>query len=248
MSAQRTPWILGDRSNPEASCRLFCLPHSGSGASQFALWRKHLPPTLDICPIQLPGRENRFREVPLIQIHQIVKILSEELESYFDRPYILYGYSWGAIIVFELARQLRRLGVPPAISLYALARIAPHLPKTDPPLRHLPDDLFLMKLEHRYGGMSPIILQDPELMELLLPTLRADVAAHETYHYSEEEPLDSVIRVLGGTSDVTTTEQGLRGWQRHTKNSFQLTMLEGDHFFIRTNQKSVFDAIISDIP
>ncbi|MBV8273852.1 MAG: thioesterase [Verrucomicrobia bacterium] len=248
MSVKSTPWILGGHVNPEAPCRLFCLSHSGSGASQFFSWRKSLPPMLDLCPIQLPGRENRLREAPLTEINRIAEILSEELEPYFDRPYILYGYSWSAIIVFELARRLRIRGIPPAISLYALARRAPHLPETKPPLRHLPDDLFLLELKRRYDGMSPIVLRERELMQLLLPTLRADVTAYETYDYSEEEPLDCAIRVFGGTSDVTTTEDELRGWQRHTNGSFEITMLRGDHFFIRDNRASVLDSIAKDIP
>jgi hypothetical protein len=85
-------------------------------------------------------------------------------------------------------------------------------------------------------------------MNLLLPALRADVTAHETYNYSEEDALDCAIRVFGGTSDLTTTEDELRAWQRHTNKSFELTMFQGDHFFIRSNRASVLDAIIKDIP
>src|ERR1700675_3404475 len=105
--AEATPWIYGPRITQNARRRLFCFSHSGSGAAQFGPWKSFLPPFLDICPIQLPGRENRFRETPLTQIHRIAEILAVELEPYLDRPFILYGYSLGALIGFELARQLR---------------------------------------------------------------------------------------------------------------------------------------------
>ena len=121
------------------------------------------------------------------------------------------------------------------------------MPQTKSSLRRLPADLFILELRRRYEGMSPVILQDRELMNLLLPTLRADVTAHETYNYSEEEALDCAIRVFGGTSDLTTTEDELRTWQRHTNKSFELTMFQGDHFFIRSNRASVLDAIVKDI-
>jgi hypothetical protein len=52
-----------------------------------------LPPILDICPIQLPGRENRFREAPFTQIRPIAENLARELEACLDRPYILYSSS-----------------------------------------------------------------------------------------------------------------------------------------------------------
>jgi medium-chain acyl-[acyl-carrier-protein] hydrolase len=248
MTVKTTPWIIGGRISSTARCRFFCLPHSGSGASQFFSWQKSLPPVLDICPVQLPGRENRLREAPLTQIHQIAEILAGELKPYLDRPYILYGYSVGALIAFELARELRRQNIDPAISLFALARPAPHLVQTRHPLHQLPDKMFLAELTRRFNGMSPLILQDRELMELLLPTLRADVTALETYIYQPEAPLDCSIRAFGGSLDSTTTEDELQAWRLHTKSSFNLEILPGDHFFIRSNQQSIFQAISKEIP
>jgi medium-chain acyl-[acyl-carrier-protein] hydrolase len=248
MTVKATQWVFGGRISPNARCRLFCLPHSGSGASQFVSWQKSLPTVLDICPIQLPGRENRLREAPLTQIHQIAEILGAELMPYLDRPYILYGYSTGALIAFELARELRRLKFGPAVSLYALARPAPHLPQTNGPLHQLPDETFLTELTRRFNGMSPVILQDRELMELLLPTLRADVTALETYVYQPEAPFDCPIHAFGGSLDSTTTEDGLGAWQLHTTGSFDLRMFHGDHFFIRSNQQAIFRAISKEIP
>jgi len=160
-----------------------------------------------------------------------------------DRPYILYGYSLGALIAFELGRQLRRQKAAPPLSLYALARPAPNLAQTRHPLHLLPDDIFLVELTHRYQGMSPAILQEQELMKLLLPALRADVTALETYVYREERPLDCPIRAFGGRLDATTTEDELRAWQLHTNRSFELKMFDGDHFFIRNNQKSIFASL-----
>src|ERR1700741_1248847 len=132
-----TPWIFGDRTSSSALCRLFCLPHSGSGAFQFASWKNFLPEFLDICPIQLPCRENRLREPPFTRIQTIVENLASELSGYLDRPYILYGYSLGALIAFELARELRRRKIPAPLAFYALARRAPHLPQHDAPVHLL---------------------------------------------------------------------------------------------------------------
>ncbi len=171
------------------------------------------------------------------------KIWLMALEPYLDRPYILYGYSLGALIAFELARQLRRQKIPPPVALYTLARPAPHLPQTKDPLHQLPDDSFVQELIRRFNGMSPVILQDQELMKLLLPTLRADVTALETYVYQDEEPLDCPIRAFGGRFDSTTTEDDLRAWQLHTNSSFELEMFHGDHFFIRNHQQSIFRSI-----
>jgi medium-chain acyl-[acyl-carrier-protein] hydrolase len=247
MAIKTTPWIVGSRINSSSLCRLFCLPHSGSGAFQFASWKNFLPEFLDICPIQLPGRENRLSEPLLTGIQTIVENLASELSLYLDRPYILYGYSLGALIAFELARELRRRKIRAPLSFYALARRAPHLPQHDAPVHHLPDDLLLAEVTRRYGEMPAVIRQDVELMKLLIPVLRADLTALETYVYKEEDPLDCPIYAFGGNSDSTTTAQDLQAWRLHTKRTFELKVFRGDHFFIRNNQHSVFSEILAKL-
>ena len=248
MGIKTTPWIVGDRITPSARCRLFCLPHSGSGAFQFASWKNSLPEALDICPIQLPGRENRLRESSFTRIQTTAENLASELNPYLDRPYILYGYSLGALIAFELGRELRRQKIQLPLALYALARRAPHLPQNDAPVHHLPDDLFVAEVARRYGGMPAIILQDAEFMKLLIPALRADFTALETYLYQEEDPLDCPIYAFGGNFDSTANENDMKAWRTHTSSGFELKMFAGDHFFIRTNQESIFRSIIGQIP
>jgi medium-chain acyl-[acyl-carrier-protein] hydrolase len=248
MIVETTPWIVGGRTSSSALCRLFCLPHSGRGAFQFASWKNFLPQVLDICPIQLPGRENRLRESPYTRIQTIVENLASALNLYLDRPYILYGYSLGALIAFELARELRRRKIRPPLSLYTLARRAPHLPQNDPPVHHLPDDLFLAEVVRRYNGMPAAILQDVELMKLLMPALRADITVLETYIYEEEEPLDCPIYAFGGKFDSTVKEKDLEAWRLHTSSGLELKIFDGDHFFIRNNQQSIFRSILAQIP
>jgi medium-chain acyl-[acyl-carrier-protein] hydrolase len=207
-----------------------------------------LPEFLDICPIQLPGRENRLREPPFTRVQTIVENLAPELSLYMDRPYILYGYSLGALIAFELARELRRRKIRAPLSLYALARRAPHLPQHDAPMHHLPDDLFLAEVVCRYGGLPAIIQQDVELMKLVIPVLRADITALETYVYEKQDPLDCPIYASGGNFDSTAKEKDLEAWRSHTSGGFELKMFDGDHFFIRNNRESIFRSILAQVP
>ena len=245
MITKTTPWIVGGRTSSTALCRLFCLPHSGSGAFQFASWKNSLPQALDICPIQLPGRENRLREPPLTRIQTIVENLASELSGYLDRPYILYGYSLGALIAFELARELRRQKIQAPLALYVLARRAPHLPQRDAPMHHLRDDLFLAEVARRYGELPAIIWQDVELMKLVVPILRADMTALETYVYEEQDPLDCPICAFGGKFDSTAEERDLEAWRLQTTRAFELKIVDGDHFFIRNNPRSIFSSILA---
>jgi medium-chain acyl-[acyl-carrier-protein] hydrolase len=144
--------------------------------------------------------------------------------------------AWGRLSLLSLPARRRRKIRPP-LSLYALARRAPHLPQHDASIHQLPDDLFLAEVARRYGEMPAIIQRDVELMKLLIPVLRADITALATYVYKEEDPLDCPIYAFGGNSDSTTTSQDLEAWRLHTKRTFELKIFHGDHFFIRNKHR-----------
>lgn len=222
--------------------RLFCLPHAGGGASLFRRWPQHLPAGVEVCPIQLPGRESRLSEPPFTRLALLVQVLARILRPWLDRPFAIFGYSFGSLVAFELARQLRwQDGRTPA-HLFLAAYPAPHLPRPHPPLHHLPDPAFLDGVR-RLGGLPAAILQDPELMGLFLPALRADFEVHETYTYRAEPPFDCPITVFGGLQDHHIDQGQLAAWRVHTRGTFQLSMLPGRHFFIEEQ----WPAIVRDV-
>src|SRR4051812_38568638 len=100
------PWLPFTRPNPAARLRLFCFPFAGGGASAFRLWSQGLPLTVDVCPVQPPGRETRFREPAYTRLPPLVTALADALRPHFDRPFAFFGHSMGAIVAFELAREL----------------------------------------------------------------------------------------------------------------------------------------------
>src|SRR5581483_6298697 len=105
-----TPWLARQRLNPEASLRLFCFPYAGGGASIFYTWLSTLPPGVDVCPVQIPGREHRLREVPFTRLSELVRAIRQALVPYLDRPFVFYGHSMGGLLGFELTRLLRQQG------------------------------------------------------------------------------------------------------------------------------------------
>ena len=174
------PWLACRKQNQRARVRLFCFPYGGSGASLFRGWS--LPGSVDLCPVQIPGRETRFRERPFTRLEPLVEQLVQALRSYLDLPFALFGHSIGALIAFELARRLqRRLRLTP-LRLFASAYGAPHLPRDGQPLHALPAAEFCNELE-RLNGTAAGVIANKELIDLLLPTLRADFAVCETYRY-----------------------------------------------------------------
>jgi medium-chain acyl-[acyl-carrier-protein] hydrolase len=239
-------WIVRPRPSPRARLRLFCLPHAGGGASAFRAWADALPPEVDVCPVQLPGRENRVAEPAFDRAPPLVEALADALEPLLALPFALFGHSNGALVGFELARTLRMRGRPGPAHLFASGRRAPHLPSGRPPTHHLPDAEFLADLQE-LGGIPPQILEHRELLEVLLPTLRADVAIHETYEFGEQPPLACPITAYGGLADPKVSREQLQAWDRHTAASFVMRLFPGGHFYLQEERAAVLRTLSGDL-
>ncbi len=239
-------WVTCLEPNPQASVRLFCFPYAGAGASIFRSWLKELPPDIEICPIQLPGRENRLEETPFTRIKPLIQMLVPLLRPYLDMPYALFGHSLGALISFELARELRRQKLPDPLHLFVSGSRAPQLPDLDLPIHRLPDTEFIERLR-QLNGTPEEILQNSEWMQVLLPALRSDFAMLETYFYATAEPLAYSITAFGGSCDSKVSQEALAAWRDQTKGDFTLKMFPGDHFFLQSDRKSLLEAIAAQI-
>jgi medium-chain acyl-[acyl-carrier-protein] hydrolase len=190
-----------------------------------------LQTTLDICPVQLPGRPARLKEPALTRLQPLVQTVAEALLPYLETPFAFFGHSMGALISFELARHLRReYSLQPA-HLFVSGHRAPQIPNTDPPTYNLPEAEFLEELR-KANGTPQGVLEDRELMEVFLPILRADFEVCQTYTYEIEPPLGCPIFAFGGLQDKEETRDRLEAWREQTVSSFSIQMFPGDHFFL----------------
>lgn len=239
-------WITRPRPRPGAPLRLFCLPHAGGGASAFRAWADVLPAEVEVCPVQLPGREARMAEPAIDRMEPLVEALSDALRPFDEEPFALFGHSNGALVAFELARRLRREGRYGPVHLFASGRRAPDVPSPRPPVAHLPDDEFLADLREM-GGTPAEVLAHPELMRILLPLLRADVRVNETYVFTEEEPLACPVTAYGGLLDPKASREDVEAWRRHTAGAFTVRFFPGDHFFVFTQRDLVLRTLATDL-
>jgi medium-chain acyl-[acyl-carrier-protein] hydrolase len=225
---------------------MFCFPYAGGGASIYRGWGASLPADLEVCPVQLPGRESRLRDQPFVRCAEMVPVIAGALRPYFDLPFVFFGHSMGAMIAFELARELRRRGQALPLHLFVSGRRPPHLPAREEPIYDLPEPEFLAKLRE-LNGTPEEVLQHEELMRLLLPLLRADFSVNETYVYSEEAPFDFGISSFGGLGDDEVTRDDVEAWRVETRGRFRMRMLPGDHFFIHGSKDLVLEAVARDL-
>jgi medium-chain acyl-[acyl-carrier-protein] hydrolase len=225
-----------------AGLRLFGFPYAGGGASVFRRWPDRLPTSVEVCAVQLPGRETRFHEPAFNRLTPLVETLARELRPSFDRPFAFFGHSLGGLVAFELARYLRQLGGPQPVCLFASGRRAPQIPNLDPPVHDLPEPAFCEELR-RFSGTPPAVLGHDELMALVIPRLRADFGISETYAYTPAPPFAFPIFALGGLEDPRVERPQLEAWREQTTAAFQLWMLPGNHFFLHSAEDQVLEIV-----
>lgn len=244
----RNPWIAHARPSDEAPARLFCFPYAGGNAGIYRGWGDRLPASLEVLPVELPGRASRFREPALSSVEDIVDASVEALEPFFDRPFAFFGHSMGAAISFELARRLRADGLRMPSYLFVSARRAPQVPAREDRVFDLPDEQLLAKLRE-LNGTPEEALQHPELMQMMLPLIRADFQVSDTHVFEDGEPLACPISGFGGLGDEEIPREDMERWGELTRGGFTLRMFPGDHFFLNhePDRSDMLRAIAQDL-
>jgi medium-chain acyl-[acyl-carrier-protein] hydrolase len=213
-----------------------CFHHAGGSPSSFRPWLGHLPAHVELLAARLPGREARLRETPLTRVAEIVEPLAEALAPLIaDTRFVLFGHSLGALLAFELAHELRRRGLPRPSALLVSGRNAPGFGRSLS-LHQLGNRELIDEVQRIYGGIPQAILDEPELLALTLPVLRADLTVNETHELVEREPLDCLVRGYSGIDDPRVGKVGLEAWGEHTSGEFEWEQCEGDHFYLASPQ------------
>ncbi|MGW7264948.1 thioesterase II family protein [Streptomyces sp. NPDC054842] len=251
MTAAATVSCLGRAPRQDARLRLFCFHHAGGGASFFSSWAARMPAGVDVLPVQLPGREARYREPRFRDAGEVVEALGHELAPLLDAgPWAAYGHSMGAMVAFALAAARLRAGGRPPEALFLGAYTAPHVSSTLPPPDRY-DDRELARRLVEFGGLSPQFLDRDDWLRALLPVLRDDLRICATAHRAglpdpddERARLPVRVEAFAGADDPLVTPDGVGAWARYT-DSFRMTTVPGGHFFPREAPDPFFARLTS---
>ena len=233
----RSPWLLCRRRRPGAPLRLYCFPHSGGSAGEYLRWSDGLD-EVELWGIQPPGRGSRLDDPPLTSMTELVHAVVEEIDV--TGPFAFVGHSLGALVAYETALALRRRGLPGPVALIPSAYAAPHLHRPGRPEHHLDGSALLDAIEREYGLLPPELHEDPELSELVLAGLRADLTVVAGYRAAPADPLTCPIIAIGGLDDQETSP-GIAAWADYTTDRFDLRMYPGGHFYFREQLDDVLD-------
>jgi surfactin synthase thioesterase subunit len=213
----------------------------------FAGWGERLKPEIEVWAALPRGRGMRFRDTPFMTVEAMVEeyfsALRPFLESRPDLPFAFYGHSLGGLLAFEITRRLQAEGLPMPTLVFMGASTPPHLGLIHEEIHHLPDAEFVTAIQERYAGIPQEVLNEPELMEIFLPALKADFAAYERYRFEEGVPVYCPLTAFAGASDRGIAPRLIEEWGRHTEGEFLLRTVPGDHFFLTTSAEAVLGAI-----
>jgi surfactin synthase thioesterase subunit len=221
---------------------IFCFPFAGGGASFYRAWPSFAPPSLAICPLQPPGREERFVEKPFRAMEPLVRAATDALLPHLSHPFALFGHSLGAIACFEIIHALRDRGAPLPSHLFVSGACAPQLASLIPPIYDLPETEFVEAM-CRYGGMPDEVLNSRELLDLLIPRLRADLTVSGTYVYAPRPPLAVPMTAFAGRDDDIVTPSLVDAWREQTIAPFRCQTFSGGHFFVAQHAREIVSMI-----
>jgi surfactin synthase thioesterase subunit len=246
-------WFIAPVRRPRPRWRLVCFPYAGAGASIYFAWAKYFAQRdIEVWNIQYPGRESRLSDPPLREFSAMIEQLTNALRSLetADIPLAFFGHSMGAVLAYETACALLRQNRRAPAALFLSGRNAPSHRRAPPRLHDLPP-AELLDAVAEFGNLSAAIRNEPELIELLMPALRADFAMLYDYHHTGDAGqgthLSCPISVFGGESDPWTDAAGLGDWRQVTDGRFSLEVFSGGHFFINDHRQAIWQAIEQDL-
>lgn len=223
---------------------LFCMPFAGGGAAAYRTWPDLLPKSVEPVAVMLPGRESRFAEEPFDRMAPLLEHLLDDLPAWLDRPYACFGYSMGARVGLALTQAVSARGLPGPSALFVAASPGPSLPVEVPGWNG--SDEELTEHLHRLGGIPDELRAEPEVLELMLPTVRADLAVVATWPHGGV-PVARPIHAFAGIDDWYATPDRMQAWERETTDRFQLTVVPGGHFFLGADGGPVLDAVVAEL-
>jgi surfactin synthase thioesterase subunit len=233
---------------PDARYRLFCFPPAGAGAAVFREWSGLTGPAADVCAFELPGHQTRFNEPLAGSVDEVARQFIDASAPLRDRPFILLGHSLGAMIATQAAQLLVKSGSNPA-ALVVVGCPAPGMKERNRAIAHLDRPAFLKALAG-LGGLPEEVLANRELLDVLLPALRADCRMAEEWRAAADSrfrmPLPCPIGAISGTADPYVTAAELDAWRHHGSRAAVIRRADGDHFFLQSDPEPVL-TLVTDL-
>ncbi len=238
-------WIRRYHDAPDSAVQLVCFPHAGGSASFFFPVSTALSPGVGVSAVQYPGRQDRRAEPNIDDLPALADAILPAVRPLAGRPLAFFGHSMGALLAYEVALRLEAEGAPPLTRLYVSGRRAPS--RYRPDVVHKQGDAGIIAELRRLSGTNADLLGDPETLEMILPAIKSDYKAVETYQHTPGRSVSCPVLVLIGDNDAKVTAEEANAWAEHTTGTFELRVFPGGHFYLVDQSRQVIDLIAADL-
>jgi surfactin synthase thioesterase subunit len=240
--AAESAWIRRFHPVDDPRDRLVCFPHAGGSASYYYPLSDAMSSSTEVLALQYPGRQDRRAEPLIDNIPALADQVFTALRPWADRPMTLFGHSMGATLAFEVALRMELVGISP-LCLFVSGRRAPSTRRNES-VHKGTDDAIVAELQ-KLSGTASELLGDEELLRMVMPAIRSDYKAIETYRYEPGPKLKCPVHALVGDSDPKATPAEERAWAAHTEGEFTCQVFPGGHFYLNNHQSEIIN-LVSD--
>lgn len=240
-------WIKPLSAGGDSPVTMICFPPAGGGVVGYWPWVEPLRAHANLHGVSLPGREHRLREEPARALDALVPPLASAVAALTDRPLLVFGHSFGALLAYEVLHRLCAEGLvaPERVHFVASGRVAPHVASRAPRVSHLAPREIVFRVAELHGNIPVALLEQPDYVAMIGRVLQADLHINEQYLWSERSPLPCSVTAVGGSSDPVVSPSELEAWERHSAGKFESRLLSGDHFYFRpaAGQRALLEII-----
>lgn len=248
MTGKSTKWLKIFVPVEKPVLRIMCFPYAGGAASTFFEWaRFFFRHGIEVAAVQLPGRADRMREPVPSSLHELADSILDCTVWESDVPFVFFGHSMGGMLAFEVARRLQSRNMVMPDLLIISASWPPHLSRPSPDGSHMEGNAFLDFFQKNYGALHPAVVANPEMLELVIPVLRLDLALVEGYSTEKAPAVTCPIAVYSGRDDHLAAPDMAASWAGLTTGCFRRRTFSGGHLFLQTSQDALFEALLEDL-
>jgi len=237
-------WLFQRKAKDSAKIRLICFHYAAGNAAWFLPWEKYCGSDIELCAVQLPQRSERMAEEMPDSIEELVAQFLTDNPDLFEKPFVLFGHSMGAMIACEAAFQLKAKGVSPKLLVVSAcgAPLSPEIQSTGRSICSA-DDFEIKQILNDYGQIGQELLDSPEFCEYYFPIVRSDFHVCEMYYKKPSCPLDCRILALRGIDDGEVSEEDCALWGKYTSADCVVKKFTGAHFFPQDHTPEILDMI-----
>lgn len=239
-------WKVFPTAGCEARVRLFCFPYAGGSGSVFHRFGQALPSAVEVVSLQAPGRSYRLCEPPVASLEALLLAIEMTITPWLDRPYALFGHSFGALVAFETARRLRRAGQVAPLHLFASASPAPQVPRPPRISTELGARDFWTAVQQIFGA-APDGPSDQDFLDLVVPPLKEDFRLLASYRYQPDRPLGMPISAFYGAQDPTMSAADAGEWAAQTTGLFSVQEVQGPHLYVRDAPRALVETVSREL-